>query len=95
MQAAWAAMRMDMTELEVAEVAHKSFRTAGARPLFTIVCAGPNGAFPHHESGKTVLREGDPVVMDIGGAREGYSSGITWMAAMGTLPRAMARSTAS
>ena len=86
MQAAWAAMRVGMTELEVAEIARDSFRTAGAKPLFSIVGAGPNGAFPHHHTGETVLNEGDAVVMDIGAGMEGYSSDITRMAVMGAAP---------
>ena len=59
---------------------------AGAKPLFTIVGAGPNGAFPHHQTGETVLKSGDAIVMDIGAGMEGYSSDITRMAVMGTAP---------
>ena len=86
MQAAWAAMRPGMTELEVAEVAREKFTELGATPIFTIVGTGGNGAMPHHHTGNTVLKEGDVVVMDIGGARDGFSSDITRMAVMGEAP---------
>ena len=86
MQAAWAAMRPGMSETEVAEIARESFRSQGAKPLFSIIGAGGNGAFPHHHTGETVLQVGDAVVMDIGAGMEGYSSDITRMAIMGEKP---------
>jgi len=86
MQAAWAGMRTGMTETEVAAIVRDSFKTQGATPLFSIVGAGGNGAFPHHHTGETVLRPGDAVVMDIGAGMDGYSSDITRMAVMGSPP---------
>lgn len=86
MQAAWAGMKLGMTELEVAQIARQSFVDQGAKPLFSIVGAGGNGAFPHHQTGKTVLTEGNAVVMDIGAGMDGYSSDITRMAVMGHAP---------
>jgi Xaa-Pro aminopeptidase len=44
---------------------------------FVIVASGPNGASPHHETGERVLQEGDAVVVDIGGVRNGYCSDMT------------------
>ncbi|WP_421849398.1 M24 family metallopeptidase [Oricola sp.] len=90
MQAAWAGMRAGMTEAEVAEIVRESFREQGARPLFNIVGAGGNGAFPHHQTGNTVLQPGDAVVMDIGGKLKGYSSDITRMAVIGEPPEGYA-----
>ena len=86
MQAAWAVMRVGMSEDEVADVVRTAFKTQGAAPLFYIVGAGGNGAFPHHHTGETILKSGDAVVMDIGGAMGGYSSDMTRMAVMGTAP---------
>ncbi len=86
MKAAWSAMRAGMTELEVAAVVNESFDGQGVKPLFAIVGAGGNGAFPHHHTGPTVLKAGDAVVMDIGGGMDGYSSDITRMAAIGSAP---------
>jgi Xaa-Pro aminopeptidase len=90
MQAAWAAMRPGMTEAEVAAIARASFAQDGAKPLFTIVGTGRNGAFPHHHTGETVLKPGDAVVMDIGAGSEGYSSDITRMALIGDGPEGYA-----
>ncbi|EAR51873.1 Probable dipeptidase PepE [Oceanicola granulosus HTCC2516] len=90
MQAARAAMAPGKTEAEIAAVVRGHFAEAGAKPLFTIIGAGKNGAFPHHQTGETVLRDGDAVVMDIGAASEGYSSDITRMAVIGDGPEGYA-----
>lgn len=84
MQCAWAAMRVGMTEADVASIIRESFKSQGATPLFTIIGAGGNGAFPHHHTGNNHLKSGDIVVMDIGGGMDGYSSDMTRMASMGT-----------
>lgn len=86
MQAAWDAMQPGMTETEVAQVARDCFAELGARPLFTIVGTGGNGAYPHHQTGETRLRPGDAVVMDIGGGMNSYSSDITRMALISAPP---------
>jgi Xaa-Pro aminopeptidase len=44
---------------------------------FTVVGSGPNGANPHHEAGDRVIREGDAVVLDFGGLKDGYGSDTT------------------
>jgi Xaa-Pro aminopeptidase len=44
---------------------------------FTIVGSGPNGANPHHEAGEREIVEGDTVVLDFGGLRDGYGSDTT------------------
>ncbi|MFG2309766.1 M24 family metallopeptidase [Streptomyces sp. NPDC048566] len=41
---------------------------------FTIVASGPNGADPHHEADDRVIRQGDTVVLDFGGLKDGYGS---------------------
>lgn len=86
MQAAWAVMKPGMSETDVADVVRASFSSNQANPLFTIVGAGPNGAFPHHHTGDTKLQKGDAVVMDIGAGRDNYSSDITRMAVIGEPP---------
>lgn len=86
MQAAWAAMRPGMTETDVARVIQESFKGQGVNPLFSIVGAGGNGAFPHHHTGDTTLKVGDAVVMDLGGGMDGYSSDITRMAIVSSPP---------
>ncbi len=44
---------------------------------FAIVASGPNSASPHHEASSRRIGAGEPVVLDIGGAYEGYGSDTT------------------
>jgi D-alanyl-D-alanine dipeptidase len=44
---------------------------------FTVVGSGPNGANPHHELSDRVIEDGDMVVLDFGGLRDGYCSDTT------------------
>ncbi len=44
---------------------------------FVLVASGPNSASPHHEPGERLVQAGEPIVVDIGGTVEGYSSDIT------------------
>ncbi|MFN2555930.1 MAG: M24 family metallopeptidase [Nitriliruptorales bacterium] len=53
---------------------------------FVIVASGPNGASPHHETGDRILEPGDPIVVDIGGTREGYCSDMTRNYVIGNVP---------
>ena len=86
MQAVWSRMRAGMTETEVAQIVRDSFAAQNVKPLFWIIGARGNGAFPHHQTGESILRDGDAVVMDIGGTMEGYCSDITRMAIIGSKP---------
>lgn len=86
MRKAWSEMRVGMTERDVAAIVRDSFKAQGAVPMFSIVGAAGNGAFPHHQTGETVLKSGDAVVMDIGGGLGGYPSDMTRMAVMGEPP---------
>lgn len=90
MRAARAAIRPGMTETDVARIVQDSFRASGATPMFAIIGAGPNGAFPHHQTGETVLRQGDAVVIDIGGTTGGFFSDMTRMVVLGTPPQGYA-----
>lgn len=86
MQAAFAAMHPGMTEREVAAVIRQSFAEDGAATRFALVGTGRNGAFPHHTTGDTPLREGDAVVCDLGAIFDGMVSDITRMAVVGSRP---------
>ena len=44
---------------------------------FTVVGSGPNGANPHHEMSDRTIEEGDMVVLDFGGLKDGYGSDTT------------------
>ena len=86
MRAAWQGLKAGMRENDVAEIIRKSFADQGAQAKFHIIGAAKNGAFPHHQTGNTILTEGDVIVMDIGGTIEGYFSDITRMAVLGQPP---------
>lgn len=86
MQTAWQALKAGMRESDVAAIIRKAFADQGAQPKFHIIGAAKNGAFPHHQTGDTILKDGDAIVMDIGGTMDGYFSDITRMAALGHPP---------
>ena len=44
---------------------------------FTVVGSGANGANPHHEMSERTIEEGDMVVLDFGGIKDGYGSDTT------------------
>ncbi|MEU4563828.1 aminopeptidase P family protein [Actinoplanes sp. NPDC023936] len=66
------------TEHEVGTDLARLLREHGHSQVdFTVVGSGPNGANPHHEMGDRVIREGDMVVLDFGGLKDGYGSDTT------------------
>jgi Xaa-Pro aminopeptidase len=67
------------TEADVAaDIAEAIVAEGHSEVAFIIVGSGPNGADPHHECSDRELREGDVVVVDIGGPYEpGYNSDST------------------
>jgi Xaa-Pro aminopeptidase len=72
-------IRPGMTELEAAWEIEAYMRTHGASKTSfdLIVAAGPNGALPHARPGERILQPGEPIVVDIGCALEGYCSDMT------------------
>jgi Xaa-Pro aminopeptidase len=87
MQAVMDACRPGVTELELAWVATEAFRQGGAEDVtFTLIASGPNGAYPHHHSGRRQLQVGDAVIIDIGALFNGYQSDITRMVFLGEPP---------
>lgn len=72
-------IRVGQTEAEIAWKIHQTFVELGAEgPAFpTIVAAGTNAARPHHEPGATIIREGQPIVIDMGAQYEGYCADLT------------------
>jgi Xaa-Pro aminopeptidase len=66
------------TENEVAADLAALLRERGHSQVdFTVVGSGPNGANPHHEAGDRTIQEGDMVVLDFGGLKDGYGSDTT------------------
>ena len=65
-------------ETEVASDLARLLRQFGHSQVdFTVVGSGPNGANPHHEIGERVIQDGDMVVLDFGGLKDGYRSDTT------------------
>ncbi len=79
-------LRPGMTEIEVALQIENRMRRQGAdRPSFeTIVAAGPNGARPHAVPTSRPLKEGEPVVIDMGLILDGYCSDMTRTVVLGS-----------
>lgn len=75
------------TEAEVSrEVSERLIAEGHATASFAIVASGPNSASPHHAPGPRLIEAGDPIVLDIGGIRDGYGSDTTrtlWVAGSG------------
>ncbi|HET8953406.1 MAG TPA: aminopeptidase P family protein [Solirubrobacteraceae bacterium] len=66
------------TESEVAaDVADLLTAHGHAQIDFAAVGSGPNGANPHHGAGDRTIQDGDVVVLDFGGIRDGYGSDIS------------------
>ncbi|MEU8240230.1 aminopeptidase P family protein [Actinoplanes missouriensis] len=66
------------TEREVGTDLARLLREHGHSQVdFTVVGSGPNGANPHHEMGDRVIQDGDMVVLDFGGLKDGYGSDTT------------------
>lgn len=86
-QTAFRMLKPGMSENDLAAVIRSHFASEGAQTKFTIVGAGPNGAFPHHQTGTRIIRDGDAIVVDIGGRKDGYPSDITRMAVVGRPPQ--------
>lgn len=64
----------------ITEVGHESVD-------FTIVATGQNSASPHHEPGETLIKQGDVLVIDIGGTiPSGYCSDSTRTYVIGNCP---------
>lgn len=63
-----------MAELISGAVGDEGLDTAGWGP---IVASGPHSASPHHMTGDRVIEDGDAVILDYGGALQGYQADTT------------------
>lgn len=72
-------IRPGMTELEIAWALEKYMREHGSEslPFEIIVAAGPNAALVHARPSARPVRDGEPVVIDMGAKFEGYASDLT------------------
>jgi Xaa-Pro aminopeptidase len=81
-------LKPGLTERQVgAKIAEAILAEGHVQVDFVIVGSGPNAASPHHEVSDRVIRDGDVVVVDIGGTMQsGYCSDCTRTYAMGHAP---------
>ena len=79
MTRAAAYIREGMTEAQVADFLLAQYKELGCQDVSfpPIVSFGANAADPHHMPDGTILREGDCIVLDIGGKKDGYCSDMT------------------
>ena len=78
------ACRPGVSELEISLAIQQAIALGGHELSFEpIVGAGPNGAFPHHHTGKTKVKPGDTVILDFGAMVEGYHGDITRTVSVG------------
>ena len=73
------ALKEGVTEKEMQSLYNEIALSLGSPgPSFTpLVCFGPNGAEPHHDSDGTRLKPGDTVIMDVGLLWHHYCSDMT------------------
>jgi Xaa-Pro aminopeptidase len=66
------------SEIDIArEVRERLLAEGHEAATGSIVASGPNSASPHHDASERIVQAGDPIVFDIGGRIEGYTSDIT------------------
>ena len=72
-------IRAGVTEREIARCLEQCAYESGADGLSfpPIIASGRNSALPHHRTGRNVLREGSPLLIDFGLALKGYNSDLT------------------
>jgi len=73
------AVDQDVSERDIRDELEYKMRRFGADgPSYeTIVATGENSVKPHHRPSSTLIREGDSVVIDVGGLVDGYHSDMT------------------
>lgn len=69
----------DRSEKDMAEILDKIYKELGVEgySFDPIISYGPNGADPHHGCDDSMLKEGDSIVIDIGGIKDSYCSDMT------------------
>lgn len=72
-------IRVGMTEKQVEAFILDQYKELGCQDVsfHPISSFGANGADPHHRPDDTILKEGDSIVIDIGGRKDRYCSDMT------------------
>jgi Xaa-Pro dipeptidase len=74
------------TEHEIANLVKREILSAGGEPSFVLVQGGETTTRPHAEGGDRRVGAGEPLLIDWGGAYEGYSADITRTFVMSSEP---------
>ena len=79
-------LRAGTTEKAAAWELEKALRDLGSEtiPFEIIVAAGPNAALPHHRPSDDPIREGEPIIIDMGATSGGYGSDLSRTLCLGT-----------
>lgn len=83
-RAVHAGLRPGVPTREVADFVDAAHRALGLRPLFVAVQFGEATAYPHGVPHEQTLKDGDMVLVDLGGVLHGYRSDITRTYVFGT-----------
>ena len=73
------AIQPGMKEIEAAWQAEKYMRQNGSQPIpfDIIVVSGRNAAMPHARPSQKIIKNGEPVIIDLGARVDGYTSDIS------------------
>ncbi|MFC1866365.1 M24 family metallopeptidase, partial [Chloroflexota bacterium] len=73
------AIQPGMKEIEAAWRVEKFLRQNGSQPIpfDIIVASGPNAAMPHARPSQRIIKNGEPVIIDLGARVDGYTSDIS------------------
>lgn len=79
-------LKSGLTEKAIAWKLESFMREHGSdkMPYDVIVASGPNAALPHHHPGERAVRDGEPIIIDMGASTEGYGSDLTRTFCLGT-----------
>ena len=84
---AYGTCQVGASEMEIGLAIQQATARAGdADSFLPIIGAGPNGATPHHNTGRTPVKAGDVVILDFGAMTDGYHGDITRTVAVGSAP---------
>lgn len=81
-------IKPDIAELALAGEIERFIRLKGARSsaFDIIVASGPNASYPHATASQRRLKNGEPVIIDMGVDYEGYKSDLTRTFFLGRIP---------
>ncbi len=77
--------RPGMTERGAADLIREALRRQGSEgeAFDTIIASGPNAAKPHHRPGSRKLRQGEPIIIDMGARIDGYNGDLSRTVCLG------------